>query len=77
MLLHSNVQAALPVEILASRHFIDWLELQQISLAFTTYQSSRLMLLGVDNRHQLSGFERFFRPRYGVICDSRTDLSQF
>ncbi|WP_199331496.1 MULTISPECIES: DUF4915 domain-containing protein [Nostocales] len=66
MLLQSNAQAALPVEILASHHFIDWLQLQQISLAFTTYQSSRLMLLGVNDRHQLSGFERFFDRAMGL-----------
>ncbi|MEH2012187.1 hypothetical protein [Nostoc sp.] len=47
MIRQSTAKASLPVEILASRYFIDWLQSQQISLAFSTYQSSRLMLLGV------------------------------
>ncbi|MEH2121422.1 hypothetical protein [Nostoc sp.] len=48
MIRQSTAKASLPVEILASRYFIDWLQSQQISLAFSTYQSSRLMLLGVN-----------------------------
>ncbi|MBC1196338.1 hypothetical protein H0901_14005 [Microcystis aeruginosa BLCCF158] len=43
-----NTNQSIPVEIIASRNFIDWLESQQISLAFTTYQSSQLMFLGVN-----------------------------
>ena len=31
---------------LASPHFLDWMRSHQISLALTTYQSARLMLLG-------------------------------
>jgi len=43
-----NTNQSIPVEIIASRNFIDWLESQQISLAFTTYQSSQLMFLEVN-----------------------------
>ncbi|MHC5825373.1 MAG: DUF4915 domain-containing protein, partial [Nostoc sp.] len=60
MILQSTPKATLPVEILVSRYFINWLQSQQISLAFSTYQSSRLMLLGVNAYGQLSGFERVF-----------------
>ncbi|MEH2179006.1 TIGR03032 family protein [Nostoc sp.] len=68
MIVQSTAKAALPVEILASRNFIDWLQLQQISLAFTTYQSSRLMLLGVNAHGQLSGFERVFDRAMGLYA---------
>ncbi|MEH2327498.1 MAG: TIGR03032 family protein [Nostoc sp.] len=68
MSLQSTAKAALPVEILASRHFIDWLQSQQISLAFSTYQSSRLMLLGVNAHGQLSGFERVFDRAMGLYA---------
>ncbi len=50
-----NTNQSIPVEIIASRNFIDWLESQQISLAFTTYQSSRLMFLGVNPERGMSG----------------------
>lgn len=68
MLLQSTAKAALPVDILTSRYFIDWLQSQQISLAFTTYQSSRLMLLGVNTHGQLSGFERVFDRAMGLYA---------
>ncbi|MEH1985752.1 TIGR03032 family protein [Nostoc sp.] len=68
MILQSTPKAALPVEILVSRHFIDWLQSQQISLAFSTYQSSRLMLLGVNAYGQLSGFERVFDRAMGLYA---------
>ena len=48
------------LEVTCSHDFLDWLKMQHISLGFTTYQSSRLMLLGVNEQDQLSGFERFF-----------------
>ncbi|MBN3957411.1 TIGR03032 family protein [Nostoc sp. NMS8] len=68
MIVQSTAKTALPVEILASRHFIDWLQSQQISLAFSTYQSSRLMLLGVNAHGQLSGFERVFDRAMGLYA---------
>ncbi|MEH1941448.1 MAG: TIGR03032 family protein [Nostoc sp.] len=68
MSVQSTAKAALPVEILASRHFIDWLQSQQISLAFSTYQSSRLMLLGVNAHGQLLGFERVFDRAMGLYA---------
>ncbi|TRU68196.1 MAG: hypothetical protein EWV55_11220 [Microcystis viridis Mv_BB_P_19951000_S69] len=45
---NSNTNQSIPVKIIASRNFIDCLESQQISLAFTTYQSSQLMFLEVN-----------------------------
>jgi len=48
---------------------IDWLQSQQMSLAFTTYQSSRLILLGVNPQGQMSGFERIFDRAMGLYFE--------
>jgi protein O-GlcNAc transferase len=56
--------------MVASRHFIDWMQAHPLSLAVTTYQSARLMLLGVDDRGQLSGFERVFERAMGLWATS-------
>jgi uncharacterized protein (TIGR03032 family) len=58
------------LEVYASRHFIDWLVEQQISLALTTYQSSRLMLLGVNPEGRISGYERIFDRAMGLFVTS-------
>jgi hypothetical protein len=63
-----NTNQSIPVEIIASRNFIDWLQSQQISLAFTTYQSSRLMFLGVNSQGGMSGFERIFDRAMGLYA---------
>jgi protein O-GlcNAc transferase len=61
-------RAPLSLESLASPQFVDWLSSQQIGLAFTTYQSARLMLLGVTEQGQLSGFERIFERAMGLFA---------
>ena len=48
--------------------FLDWLQGQQFSLALTTYQSSRLILLGVNSEGRLSGFERIFDRAMGLYA---------
>ncbi|MEH1839971.1 MAG: hypothetical protein V7L20_14675 [Nostoc sp.] len=48
---------SLPIKIVTERNFIDWLQSQQMSLAFTIYQSSRLMLLGANSQGQMSVFD--------------------
>jgi len=58
----------IPVDILTDRHFIAWLEAQGISLVFSTYQSSRLMFIGVDTQGNLSGFERVFDRAMGIYA---------
>ncbi len=58
----------IPVDILTDRHFIPWLEAQGISLVFSTYQSSRLMFIGVDAQGNLSGFERVFDRAMGIYA---------
>ncbi len=57
-------------QITASRNFIDWLQAEKISLAFTTYQTSRLLLLGVKPQGGFSGFERLFNRAMGLYATS-------
>jgi len=58
--------AAPPIEITCSNHFLDWLAEEQISLAFTTYQTNRLFLLGLKENGDLSTFERLFDRPMGL-----------
>lgn len=62
----SNPTPSSNLEITASRDFIDWLQDQKISIAFSTYQTSRLLLLGVGIEGKLSGFERLFNRAMGL-----------
>lgn len=54
------------IQISHSRNFLSWLRSQDISLALTTYQTSRLMLVGVNNEGKFSGFERIFNRAMGL-----------
>ncbi|MCL1470133.1 TIGR03032 family protein [Argonema antarcticum] len=66
-----RVQQSSPdIEVFCSRQFLEWLQLEQISLAFTTYQTSRLCLIGVNPQGQLSGFERLFDRAMGLYATS-------
>jgi uncharacterized protein (TIGR03032 family) len=58
------------LEIFASRHFTEWLSEHHISLALTTYQTSRLILLGVTPEGRISGFERLFDRAMGLYATS-------
>lgn len=64
------------LEILPSRQFGDWLVEQRLSLAFTTYQSGKLFLLGVQPDGRLAVFERTFNRAMGLAAHgSRLYLS--
>ena len=52
--------AAPQVLISGSEGFHDWLRQQQISLAFTTYQTNRLFLLGCKEDGRLAVNVRLF-----------------
>jgi uncharacterized protein (TIGR03032 family) len=57
------------MEMFCDRYFTDWLAREQISLACTTYQTSRLMLLGVNPENgTVSGFERIFDRAMGLYA---------
>lgn len=60
-----------PIEISCSRYFLRWLHEQQISLAFTTYQTHRLFLIGLKPEDgRLSAFERLFDRAMGLYATS-------
>ena len=59
---------ALPFEISASRQFTSWLAEQRVSLAFTTYQSGKLFLLGLNKDGRLAVFERTFERCMGLCA---------
>lgn len=57
-----------PTQIFSSRQFPEWLAQQGISLALTTYQTGQLILLGVNQSGQLSGFERLYDRAMGLYA---------
>lgn len=57
-----------PLEIQPSRHFLEWLAESGASLAFTTYQTNRLFLLGLKENGTLSVFERHFDRPMGLCA---------
>jgi uncharacterized protein (TIGR03032 family) len=66
-------EAAPPkLELLPSRQFSNWLVEQNLSLAFTTYQSGKLFLIGVQPNGRLSIFERSFNRAMGLWASAET-----
>lgn len=59
-------------EITTSRQFPEWLAEQKISLAFTTYQTGKLFLLGLQPGGKLSLFERTFNRCMGLWSNGQT-----
>ena len=55
-----------PLEVRVSRHFLSWLAESGASLAFTTYQTNRLFLIGTKEGGRLSVFERHFDRPMGL-----------
>jgi hypothetical protein len=53
-------------EVSASRHFMDWMAEQKLSVALTTYQIGRLFLLGLKENGDLSVFDRSFSRCMGM-----------
>lgn len=60
------------LELTGSRHFNRWLAEQQVSLAFTTYQSGKVFLVGLQPDGRLSVFERTFNRCLGMWSDGKT-----
>lgn len=56
-------------EISVSPHFLPWLRDARISLAFSTYQTNRLFLIGLKPDGALSTFERLFDRPMGLYAD--------
>ena len=62
------------LEIAGSRNFTSWLREQRLSLAFTTYQTGKLFLIGTKPDGKLSVFERTFERCMGLAVspDAKT-----
>jgi uncharacterized protein (TIGR03032 family) len=58
------------LEVYSSRNFASWMQQQRISVAFTTYQSGKVFLLGAKPDGQLSVFERTFNRCMGLWANS-------
>jgi len=56
------------LEVTGSRHFVDWLQGVEASLAITTYHGNRLFLLGVKESGRLSVFQRVFERAMGLAA---------
>ncbi|MBE9006264.1 TIGR03032 family protein [Fortiea sp. LEGE XX443] len=68
MIVTPALKRPIALQISASVDFVNWLQSQQISLAITSQQSSRLMLLGVNHQGQISGFERVFEQAAALFA---------
>ena len=62
------------LEVVGSRYLLDWLDEQRISLAFSTYQTGKLFLVGRKPDRRLGVFERTFAHCMGLwaSADART-----
>ena len=56
------------VEIYGSPGLTAWLARERTSLAFSTYQTGKLFLIGTDNDGRLSVFERTFNRAMGMVA---------
>ena len=60
------------LELTGSRQFTAWLAQHHVSLAFTTYQTGKLFLIGLQPDGRLSVFERTFNRCMGLWSDQQT-----
>ena len=60
-----------PVKISCTRGFAGWLQRNKVSLAFSSYQSGRLYLVGVDEQGRVSFHERYLARAMGLWADPR------
>jgi uncharacterized protein (TIGR03032 family) len=58
-----------PVNISCTRGLADWLIRNNVSLAFTSYQTGRLYLVGVDDQRRVSFHERYLARAMGLWAD--------
>jgi len=56
-----------PVKKTCSQGLTSWMARNQLSIAFTSYQSGRLYLLGSDQKGRLSFHERVYQRAMGVV----------
>jgi uncharacterized protein (TIGR03032 family) len=63
-----------PVKISCSRGLATWLLRNNVSIAFSSYQSGRLYLVGVDTQERVTFHERFFARAMGLWADRQRIL---
>lgn len=63
-----------PVNISCTRDFAGWLTRNNVSLAFSSYQSGRLYLVGVDPEGKVSFHERYLARAMGLWADQQRIL---
>lgn len=63
--------AALPVQIASSRGFSGWMQQQQVSFAFSTYQMGKAFIVGLNENGQLSVTERTFPRCMGMATSNQ------
>jgi uncharacterized protein (TIGR03032 family) len=68
LLLDVNRAPMPQLEISASRQFTSWLAEQRLSIAFSTYETGKLFLLGLKPDGRLSVFERTFERCMGLCA---------
>jgi len=68
----ANAPADPWVEVTGSPGFTTWLAEQNVSLAFSTYQSGKLFLVGRQPDARLAVFERTFNRAMGIWADGQT-----
>jgi len=56
------------LEITHSDRFVEWLTQEKISIAITTYQTGRLMLVGINDRGGIHGADRTFDRAMGLYA---------
>jgi len=60
------------LELAGSRQLPEWMSELHVSFAFTTYQTGKLFLIGLQPDHRLSVFERTFNRCMGLWSDTQT-----
>ncbi len=60
------------LELMGSRQFSAWMAEQRASLAFTTYQTGKLFMIGLQPDGRLSIFERTFNRCMGLWASQQT-----
>jgi uncharacterized protein (TIGR03032 family) len=58
-----------PVKISCTRGLASWLLRNNVSIAFSSYQTGRLYLVGVDKQERVSFHERYFARAMGLWAD--------
>ncbi len=60
------------LKVIGSHHLVRWLADERVSLALTTYQLGKLLLLGHKSGSELAVFERSFERCMGMCASSNT-----